>query len=369
MATTRDILGVIVSISVLSAMIVMMFTFLFHEYNYKKNGLAFWKLRLDKIITILLFSCFTIFALHTTINSIYSIVSSNNNNFNYNWCLAHSLEMISFSFGKLLLYQFFIVRLYQVFGDTPFVVSKLKLKIIATIISIPIFFTSLVGIVNAIQIHNQEIKSDIIGSISNANDCTKYTRSLRTSVQVIMLYIGVTMYVLNEIIYSIFVLRTFVGRILLLSMPVWQQEKGNSTTMFSQELLDLAIRTTNLVILSVCSQLILLIKFGARLDVYWLNLEALFSGLSIYLTFKFSTPFYNCLFKPCHKVLFRPCIWFCFCCCLSIKLPQEMDFKYNKDNDKNNPQKRNAMDNDNAFSVDMDNIQQSIDSINEFQIT
>eukprot|EP01084_Bolivina_argentea_P082586 149522_1 len=374
MATTNEIFAVCVSSISLLLMVGMMVSFLYHSYEFKKYKFKFWKVQLHVIITALAFLFFALFALHTTIDAIVSIVSQSNGTFNYKLCLSNFTELTTFSIGKLLIMQYFVVRLFQVFNTTPFAVSITKLKITSVLITIPVLLQVVHGIYNAAYSQEQLNKNtdeqlQAIG-ISSFSDCTEYTRSLRTNTLRMLQMIGITLYVLNELIYSIFILRTFVGKILLLSMPAMKNFKNADSSagdLFSQDLLMLAIKTTNLVILSVFSGLILLIKFGGRFESYVLNFEGLINCLAIYLSFGFTTKLYNGLFHSCHNVLFKPCIWCCFCCCLSIKLPKEIELQYtDRPSSKTNTLQIDPA--DSGCESPVDNMS-SADSINQFRIT
>eukprot|EP01083_Nonionella_stella_P006410 18606_1 len=322
-----QIVGAIISAFVFLLLLGMVVSFLSNEFDFKKR-------QSHHIVGFLSFLFFTIFALHTTINSIISITSSSNNTFNNQWCLSKSLEMVSFPFGKLFTYQFFLFRLHQVFHNTPFTVRTWKLKTVALLVSIPIILQAVLGWFNAIHTSSsiRENADNVdVQQIDSFNQCAEYGRTLRAPFQNSLMIVGIALYLVTELMYSVFILRSFVGKILLLSMPSWnpQNNQNNSDpALFSGDLLYVAMRTTNLIILLVSSGLILLIKSGARLQIYWLNLEALITCLSVYLSFKCSEKYYNILFAPCHLWLHKPCIRCCFCCCLKRQLPKNVQLSH-----------------------------------------
>ena len=100
--------------------------------------------------------------------------------------------------------------------------------------------------------------------------------------------------------------------------------------------LNLAIKTTNLIILVVVSNYLVLFKFGIQISTSLLNIDAVCNTLAIYLSYQFSTRYYDQLFKACHNVCYGCCVRLCYCCCLPNQLPDHLKLEEIQSDQSNN---------------------------------
>ena len=85
----------------------------------------------------------------------------------------------------------------------------------------------------------------------------------------------------------------------------------------NQHFMELILRTTNLVIVTIISEYLLLIVNGSGVGEHWLVIGHTINVLCIYLSFgAVNDRLYNklccCVHRHCHKC----CASLCFCCCL-----------------------------------------------------
>eukprot|EP01084_Bolivina_argentea_P288479 495130_1 len=296
------LIGMILGILTMILVITMLFHFIKNEYNFASHRFRFWKNGYHIILFILIFISYIIFSLHTTVNSAYATI---HDSFSALWCLSYIHEMWFFTIGKILLYLFFVLRLHSVFKDSAFAVSTIKLKSIAFMVVFPliaasIFFTIAAEIVDSsINWNSQRIQTFATCDIIYEQYETPIMLSLRIFFTVL--------YVIMELIFSIIILRLFLSRVMLVSIGF--DEK-------SVTLLNLAIKTTNVIIMAVCTNYIMLIKYGLTLPASILNVDVFFNCLSVYLSYAFASKYYDILFGVCHQKCYKCCIKLCYCCCV-----------------------------------------------------
>eukprot|EP01084_Bolivina_argentea_P027931 51920_1 len=365
--------------------VIMLIHFIKHEYKYNKYGCKIWKSSGEVKINIFIFISYTIFALYTTMNRTYSIISSYTN-FNPHWCISSSFEMFLFTIPKVALYIFFIMRLHHVFGQSAMAVSLLKLKIFALITCTPLLINAFFGCLHVykraqylLTITDSELNAL---NITNFVECERLSDHYTTTALNIIKYVGIMLYLLAELIFSILILRLFLSRVLILSMTyekmvqriqerhnklgkvtsinrlksfsiTSEQSKSNPEVSHtpntsereetkdknfdesrarsqtysekieaqnSKKFLNLAIKTTNLIIMAVCSNFLILIKFGLNVPTAILNIDVICNCASVYLSYHFAKKYYTFWFKPCHHLFYGCCTNLCYCCCLSAKL-------------------------------------------------
>ena len=119
--------------------------------------------------------------------------------------------------------------------------------------------------------------------------------------------------------------------------------------------LKVAIKTSNLLILAICTNYLVFIKYIFGLsDWIWL-LDAFSNYLSMYLSFGFAEKYYNCIFAPCNDVCFSCCSRLCYCCCLSKEIKQEINIQRLQPNDKDVSNKRESVcSNSRDITLDID---------------
>ena len=247
--------------------------------------------------------------------------------FNHLWCFADDNIMWSFTISKSALYIFFIVRLYQVFNGSVYEISKRKAKMMGFLVSIPLILLTIILYTAKIKpikyLSNPKNKHEISTTIQSFEDCQNLEESFRTDSFQRSLAIGVSIYILNEIIYSIVILRLFIRRVLMISNATDAKHedimvgKENSKKNIKRKLfLYSIVKLTNLTILAIISNYIALIKYGAKWPLYTLNIDAICNCASVFLSLKSSQKIYDNTFYFCHAVCYKCCARLCYCCCL-----------------------------------------------------
>ncbi len=120
----------------------MLVDFVRHEYKFKNIGFRFWKSSSTTIISIIILLLYSVFNTHTTIDKVYSVISTFTT-FNPLWCLSQYSELFTVVPSKLFLYSFYLIRLHSIFHHSSVAVSTLKLKIIAVVVAIPMLSNAL----------------------------------------------------------------------------------------------------------------------------------------------------------------------------------------------------------------------------------
>ena len=244
--------------------------------------------------------------------------------------------------------------------------------------------------------------NDDLSDINSFINCDLVEDEYETKWHLILKYVGVTSYLFAQLIWTIIVLRLFLSRVLMLSMSYdklkeeIERKKSQRKLQFPSKLnrmgslsrvrsntgsvthtdnsqspsaqndgsgmkerrldrqgsaykqkieaknsevfLNLAIKTTNLIIVSICTNYIILFKFGLDINTAILNIDALVNCGSVYLSYQFSAKYYDKLFGGCHKICYGCCVRLCYCCCLPTELPEHIQLEHiqNSNNDGNN---------------------------------
>eukprot|EP01083_Nonionella_stella_P043167 116499_1 len=299
-------------LSVLSGTLItiMLYTFLKHEFNCKtyedrtKTVL--------NIMTLVLLTVYLTFALHTTIDALYAIISTASGSFHPAWCISQFLEMLMYAFGKVTMYLFFVRRLHEIFCGSAFAVSVIKLKVLAVMFVLPTVIFSMLQVYTAIKpLSVFASYHPIWNDINQFSDCTAVYPLYRGRLLNTLRVVGVALYAVMDIFCPFIVLRLFLSRLMsvAINLSATLHEKRN------RSMARLCVKTTNLCILSVCLNWIILVKFGGKLPIAILHIDAITNCLAVFLSYDFAFKYYKYLFKPCHHLCYNMCIKCCYCCC------------------------------------------------------
>eukprot|EP01083_Nonionella_stella_P143654 446904_1 len=305
-------------LSVLSGTLItiMLYTFLKHEFNCKtyedrtKTVL--------NIMTLVLLTVYLTFALHTTIDALYAIISTASGSFHAPWCISQFLEMLMYAFGKVTMYLFFVRRLHEIFCGSAFAVSVIKLKVLAVMFVLPTVIFSMLQVYTAIKpLGVFASYHPLWNEINQFSDCTRVYPLYRSPLINTLRIVGTALYVLMDIFCSFFILRLFLSRLMKLAANLGANQQTKHNRAFTR----LCVKTTNLCILSVCLNWIILIKFGGRLPIAILHIDVISNCLSVYLSYDFASKYYKLFFKPCHHLCYSMCLKCCYCCCYCCSVP------------------------------------------------
>eukprot|EP01083_Nonionella_stella_P099718 280386_1 len=352
---------------------------LLHFIKHQKRGCKLWKASIDVNLQVLIFVSSIIFSIHSTIHRFYALIALHPPTFNPSWCITYSLGMLLYTVPKIAIYIFLILRLHRVFFASGLGVSVLKLKIFGVLTCLPLALNAAIGFHKTIRRTDYLLRDDyqhIIHdmNIRNFKQCADLDDLFETSAM--LKYIGITLYLLAEVVYSITILRMFLSRVLLLSMtyeklieriearrnklglpslssklksisnhssrdheieksksqtagsggsqtPKSQSQIEEHNAKQSKTFLDLSIRTTNLLIMIICSNFLILIKFGLKVPTAILNIDVLCNCFSVYLSYDFALKYYTCLFQSCHHMCYGCCVSLCYGCCLNKGMASE----------------------------------------------
>eukprot|EP01084_Bolivina_argentea_P272410 463792_1 len=294
--------------------------FLFNEYHFKQYGFKIWKLNFENICCIASLAFFVISSLWFTTNSIYIITSTVHNSFDKHFCISRWFDPSAWSMAKLMVYLFFISRLHSIFGGTIFAIPTNRLKLMAFIVCIPnIIYITMMYYVLAIPtrlILNTNV------SINNVEDCSNFFGANVSAGVKQYMYIGIVVSLLNQIIFSIIILRLFLKRIIFLSLSLKGMTKR---ALIDKPLLQLAIKTTNLTILAFSTMFIFLLNRTVISGAIVYNIDGVITTISICLMYQSFSKLYDRLFSCCDTYCYRCCIKLCFCCCSAKSLPHDIE--------------------------------------------
>eukprot|EP01083_Nonionella_stella_P043166 116497_1 len=298
-------------LSVLSGTIIaiMLYTFLKHEFKCKQYDRT--KTVLNTMTLVLLIVYLT-FAVHTTIDALYAMISTTTGSFLPPWCISQFLEMLVYAFGKVTMYLFFVRRLHEIFRESAFAVSVVKLKILAAMFVLPTVIFSIIQVYTAIKpLGVFASYHPLWKEINQFSDCTGVYDFFRSPLLSTLRIVGIALYVLMDIFCPFFILRLFLSRLMQLAAKMGASKQDKHDRAFTR----LCVKTTNLCILSVCLNWIILVKFGGKLPIAILHIDAISNCLSVYLSYEFASQYYKLFFKPCHHLCYNMCIKCCYCCC------------------------------------------------------
>ena len=219
------------------------------------------------------------------------------------------------------------IRLYQVLKGSVYEISQRLARIMGFVAIIPLIMGSIIMDVPIYQYHfsDPSIRDEISSTIQSVEDCLNLEERFRTDTYQLALLIIVSFYVLNEIIYSIVILRLFISRVLIIARASGTDYNditvGNGygpKNIKKNLFLFSIIKLTNLTILAIISNYIALINYGLQWPLYTLNIDTICNCLSVFLSLESSQAIYDKIFYFCHLLCFRCCVRVCFCCCLPL---------------------------------------------------
>eukprot|EP01083_Nonionella_stella_P143653 446900_1 len=299
-------------LSVVSGTLIsfMLGTFIKHEFICKQNKED--RSALARTSTFLLLTVYLLFAVHTSIDALYAMISTASGSFSVPWCISQFLETFVYAFGKVNMYLFFVLRLHEIFKGSAFGVSIIKLKILAVMFILPTVIFSMLQVYTAIKpLSVFASYHPIWNDINQFSDCTAVYPLYRGRLLNTLRVVGVALYAVMDIFCPFIVLRLFLSRLMsvAINLSATLHEKRN------RSMARLCVKTTNLCILSVCLNWIILVKFGGKLPIAILHIDAITNCLAVFLSYDFAFKYYKYLFKPCHHLCYNMCIKCCYCCC------------------------------------------------------
>eukprot|EP01083_Nonionella_stella_P038368 104396_1 len=374
----------------------MTIDFLLHEYDHKK-GLKCWKIPIDQSLSLSMFILLILFAIHCITNTMYAIMAETSGTFNPIWCLSQYVLVTWYSFSKMCVFTFYIVRLGIVFNNSSFAVSLTRLKLLTLFILLPSIVMSIMGFYMVWYVASHYDPDKYPMEVNTFRDCSIVDDIYTPPSVSIFKYISLAVYFLSELIYSIIILRLFLSRVLLLSLSFNQMQtrvqsrgskgskgarsrspsktRSNSGNTIQSDVdadaldrvrsetdidlqnadsetrtkrekkvkfknrkkratsearkmelrntelfLNLAIKTTNLIIFVVVTNYLALVKFGAKINPVLLMIDAVCNCFAVYVSFRFSSRHYDRIFGLCHTHCYECCAQLCYCCCLRTQL-------------------------------------------------
>ena len=164
--------------------ILMVFKFIKHEWKNGKSFVGickFWDLPPHTLLALIAFIFFFLYVVQSCILSGYWILFAKpNNTFYPPLCIAQYMHGATFTIGKISLYLFWFVRLYQLFKTTLFALTKRKVTCLALIFNVPILVASWYVYITVISLSHsqlfhvsvQNLKVSLINSSSTSSKQT-----------------------------------------------------------------------------------------------------------------------------------------------------------------------------------------------------
>ena len=85
----------------------------------------------------------------------------------------------------------------------------------------------------------------------------------------------------------------------------------------SKSFLEISIKTTNLIIFALCTNILLIVILILKLPTYLFLIDVISDCISIYLSYSWASKYYQFLFKPCDYVCYsKLCNLLCHHCCI-----------------------------------------------------
>eukprot|EP01084_Bolivina_argentea_P126400 223815_1 len=249
----------------------------------------------------------------------------------------------------MCVFTFYIVRLGIVFNNSSFAVSLTRLKLLTLFILLPSIVMSIMGFYMVWYVASHYDPDKYPMEVNTFRDCSIVDDIYTPPSVSIFKYISLAVYFLSELIYSIIILRLFLSRVLLLSLSFNQMQtrvqsrgskgskgarsrspsktRSNSGNTIQSDVdadsetrkkrekkvkfknrkkratsearkmelrntelfLNLAIKTTNLIIFVVVTNYLALVKFGAKINPVLLMIDAVCNCFAVYVSFRFSS--------------------------------------------------------------------------------
>eukprot|EP01083_Nonionella_stella_P040851 110770_1 len=296
--------------------------------------------QIDTASSLLSLFFYLSYSIHLTTSSVYGLLYSHTNHFSSNACIGNWYAGFWLSSARFFTLLFFVSRLYKTFDGSVFALSRKRflISIIAYLIC-----TILASICMALQTLRPmyailfEPQTPLIQSIQSYEQCAILldvfwvTESRR-----LFQFIAIGLWTVTDVVANIALLRSFLRKVFGLSSACHEidsiiklqsksvNSKNRQITKENALFLNLAVKTTMIVILMVISYFGAIIIQGMRLDKAWLTLTNITHSWCIYMTYKCGKKMYNCI---CFggDVCFEWWKRCCFCCCCEVKeLPQEL---------------------------------------------
>eukprot|EP01084_Bolivina_argentea_P290491 498993_1 len=251
---------------------------------------------------------FVLYPIGIFIQSAYEISI---NSFDPTICPFRISTQFTFSIGKILMFLFYTVRLYRLFNKTAYKYKKLPLQIFGAFIivgfSVPSLFFAIAVINGFIKTSKKDIK--FIGDCDGKQNNSSFRKTL--------VFSGIAVNMVTDLTVSIIILRLYLKKLILCSTVFDTFEfKSQSHKKKNEIFMTLILRTTNLLIICVIAEYIILLVPALSLGVYWMSIKLTVNVVCIYFSFgKFNDKLYGKLCCCMDKCCYKCCAVLCFCCC------------------------------------------------------
>eukprot|EP01083_Nonionella_stella_P186538 683129_1 len=239
-------------------------------------------------------------------------------------CLYRYMAPSFFLCGKILMLLFYIVRLYNILHNTSFEYKKRPLICLGIFVVLGLAAGGVCFWVIVITGLSASHASREISNIHDFPGCRLSIEAAPDRIPLTIAAIGTTLIV--DLIASIIILRLYLKKLILLSAAFDKFEfKSKSHLKKNEKFMQLILKTTNLVIVSIITEYLTLVVNGLDIGEYWLSFDHTINVLCIYLSFgsaddKEYRLFCGCIDKCCHKC----CTRICFCCCLPTQIDDDL---------------------------------------------
>eukprot|EP01083_Nonionella_stella_P040850 110768_1 len=332
--TVPDVNGLVLSIfgiiSILPPLLHLIFSNKHSKIKFK---------RIDTASSLLALLCYFFYSLHFGTLSIYGMLYDHTDHFSTSACVGIWYAAFWFSGGRFFTLVFFISRLYKTFHGSAFAISRKQFMI--SIIAY-LFCTVAASICMSLQtirpMHtifgNGTQHSALIESIHSYEQC-HLVLDVFWPQRKRLTFIAIGIWTIIDIVSNVVLLRIYLKKVVLLSIacneinsaiPLQTKRANTSDRHVLKEntlFLQLAEKTTMIVILLTVSYFVVLPVQAMRVGQVWVTVENVIHSWCIYMTYKCAKQMYNiiCFNGELCFTCWKRC---CFCCCQIKQLPQEL---------------------------------------------
>eukprot|EP01084_Bolivina_argentea_P036316 67203_1 len=299
-----------ISLSVTFICTTVQLCILFDLIRHTKNKLST-KAKTSIILAYGSIVSFSLYSIGIFIQSIYEI-SVSSSQFDRRICTYRYITPFFFQIGKILMFWFFIARLYGIFFKSTLKYKILPLKLFGIfcliIFSLPSVLFGIVTLDGLIHTNPNEINT--VADCNGVTDNSSFGKPLRIT--------AIAMNMIGDLIASIIMLRLYLKRLILLSNAFDKFEfKSEHHKQKNECFMTLILKTTNLMIISILTEYIVLIVSAASIGIYWMSINHTINVLCIYLSFGgFNDKLYDDLCCCVDKYCYGCCSSLCILCCM-----------------------------------------------------
>eukprot|EP01084_Bolivina_argentea_P290848 499723_1 len=266
---------------------------------------------------------FVIHNLDILTESIY--VTINPNGFNSTLCTLRSMSIWLYKTGEILMYLFYINRLYKIFNGTEFKYNKKSLSIFGICIVIAIYIENIIVTFVVLTNSNSSDFNQISQQIQTVQDCQLIHQTYSKNIKYMLTLYSIVAAFIETLITAI-LLRLYLKKLSLLSLAYDEYNFTSEGHKHKNErFLQLFVKTTTLVIVALIASYIASILLITEFGSFLLITEHSVISICIYLGYGSNDKLYHKICCLCHKSCHQCCTLICFCCCVPNQIDESLN--------------------------------------------